>query len=128
MNIGRLRGSGFRFQQRLADPPSRDLLGWKKPAKCGAFNSSLGLIHHREAEAVQAKPKGPPVTAWPPSLFLEAPPLTWLWSLAHSSWLPDGAGSAPEVSSSSWTSASKAWVLFRSRRSRFSTSKSRWPI
>lgn len=43
-----------------------------------------------------------------------------------SSWaLPPGSAGA---TSSSWTSARRARVLRRSRRSRFSTSKSRWPI
>lgn len=122
MNRKRLRGSGSKCHQRPTEPPSRDLLCRKKLEKWGAFNSTLGTIQRPRCGAMQAK-------AWPLSLFLGAPLLTWLRSLAHSSWLPDGPGSAaPEVSSSSWTSASKAWVLFRSRRSRFSTSKSRWPI
>lgn len=40
-------------------PPSRGLLCWRKPAKWGAFNSTLGVIHPLGVEALQAKAKRP---------------------------------------------------------------------
>jgi len=68
----------------------------------------------------------PAAVSSPPSSERPVTP-TWLCTFSSSSLLTDVLPSSM-VPSRSCTSDSSAWVLLRSLRRRFSTSKSRWPI